>query len=300
LDPLDPSIYTGRTLEQLREDIQLDPLDPSIYTGRTLEQLREDMDASRERTTHPISEAQKENARLYARVVNATPDPNTEPANIDEALGNFHRQYVIRKVSELPRPKIKYPDARVLFWEILKYLHPDGKVMIEEENKWAYASLVKYFICDPTCAIDLRKGIYLWGDVGRGKSFLMRAMKIFIETIRFDFRKFEIDSCRDIAFKISEDKSVGHMREYFSGKYSFDDFGYEDTQVRLWGNDLNVMEEIIVNRYDAYVRHGLITHVTTNLPPFKIKDHYRSGRLDSRIEEMFTLVELKGIDKRKI
>lgn len=257
------------------------------------------MSASRERKTLPISESQKENARLYAQVVNSTPDPNEEPSTINEALLNFHRQYVIRKVSELPRPKIKYPDARILFWEILNYLHPKGKVIVEEENKQVYANLVKYFICDPSCEIDLRKGIYLWGDVGRGKSFLLRAMKIFVETIRFDFRKFEIESCRDIAFKISEDKSVGHMRDYFTGKYSFDDFGYEDTQVKLWGNELNVMEEIMVNRYDAYVRHGLITHVTTNLPPAQIKNHYNSGRLDSRIEEMFSLIQLEGVDKRK-
>jgi hypothetical protein len=276
-----------------------DDLDPGLYTQQTLEQLRDSMNASRQHKEE-LSEEAKENARLYARVVNSIPSKDQEPANLDEALDNFNRSYQIRKVRELPRPKIQYPDARVLFWEILKYLHPTGDILIEDVNKPVYANVLKYFICDPSCELDLRKGIYLWGNVGRGKTYLMRAMSIMIETLRYDFRKFQITSCRDIVFDVTDQKEVQHMRTYFTGKYCFDDFGYEDTHVKLWGNELNIMEEILVNRYDAFVRHGLITHITTNLPPDKIIEHYGSKRLDSRFDEMFNIVEMKGEDKRKI
>ena len=272
-------------------------LDPSLYTGKSLEELRESKPVQHK---HEISEEGKENARLYARVVNSIPDKGQEPSNLDEALDLFNKQYQIRKVGKLPRPKIQYPDARVLLWEILKYLHQTGDIVIEKVNKSTYTNLLKYFICDPSCEFDLRRGIYIWGNVGRGKTYLMRALRILIETIRFDFRKFEIQSCRDIVFDVTDQKSVQNMRKYFSGKYCFDDFGYEDTQVKLWGNELNVMEEIMVNRYDAFVRHGLITHVTTNIPPHQIVTHYESTRLESRIEEMFNIVELKGDDKRKM
>lgn len=272
-------------------------LDPSLYTNKTLEELRERMTSNRKR--HEISDEAKENSRLYAEKVNSGPARNEEPSNLSEALENFNREYQIRKIGSLPRPKINYQDARVLLWEILKHLHPTGDIMIEEVNRHNYTNLLKYFICDPSGDLDLRKGIYLWGNVGRGKTYLMRALRIMIETIRFDFRKFEITSCRDIVFDVTDSKVVDNMRKYFSGKYCFDDFGYEDTRVKLWGNELNIMEEIMVNRYDAFVRHGLITHITTNLPPDKIIEHYGSKRLDSRFDEMFNVVMLKGEDKRK-
>ena len=155
--------------------------------------------------------------------------------------------------------------------------------------------LIAYFLKDePTCfqyGINLNKGILLTGPIGCGKTSLMNLMKYLTATEH----KFFVKPCRDINFEfIQEGYQIIH--KYSNGKlyqseprtYCFDDLGTENN-LKYFGNECNVMAEILLSRYDLFISKKLLTHITTNLSATEIEKHY-GNRVRSRLREMVNLI----------
>lgn len=150
------------------------------------------------------------------------------------------------------------------------------------------------------------KGILLIGDVGRGKTALMRL---------FAFNKwasYDMLNCVELASLYASDgpETIDFMsqcriipkdaRYFFQEQIGrcFDDLGSEEDKV-YYGNKTNVMAEILLKRYANRHKFGFNkTHVTTNMTLPDLKSRYGS-RVFSRLHEMFNILELTGIDRRK-
>lgn len=80
--------------------------------------------------------------------------------------------------------------------------------------------------------------------------------------------------------------------------YCFDDLGTEQ-QIKHFGNDCNVMAEILITRYEEFIANGSITHITTNLSASEIEKAY-GNRVRSRLRQMFNLIafDKEAKDKR--
>ena len=93
-------------------------------------------------------------------------------------------------------------------------------------------------------------------------------------------------------FKIIED--YGN-----NGFYCFDDLGVETTG-RHFGKDCNVMGEILLSRYDLFLKRKIRTHTTTNLNAQELESRY-GIRVRSRMRELFNLIafDKESLDKRK-
>lgn len=165
--------------------------------------------------------------------------------------------------------------------------------------------LIAYFLKDePTCfqyGINLNKGILLTGPIGCGKTSLMNLMKYLTATEH----KFFVKPCRDISFEFIQD-GYQIIHKYSNGKlyqseprtYCFDDLGTENN-LKYFGNECNVMAEILLSRYDLFISKKLFTHITTNLSATEIEKHY-GNRVRSRLREMVNLIsfERNVTDKR--
>ena len=165
--------------------------------------------------------------------------------------------------------------------------------------------LIAYFLKDePTCfqyGINLNKGILLTGPIGCGKTSLMNLMKYLTATEH----KFFVKPCRDISFEFIQD-GYQIIHKYSNGKlyqseprtYCFDDLGTENN-LKYFGNECNVMAEILLSRYDLFISKKLFTHITTNLSATEIEKHY-GNRVRSRLREMVNLIafEKSTPDKR--
>ena len=81
--------------------------------------------------------------------------------------------------------------------------------------------------------------------------------------------------------------------------HCFDDLGVEQP-VNHWGNSCNVMAEILLSRYDLWISHKMITHITTNLNSQELEEAY-GNRLRSRMRAMFNLIAFdpSSADKRR-
>lgn len=179
------------------------------------------------------------------------------------------------------------------------------KFEIVENDYELIFKLLVYFIGDKHHAtklnIDLSKGILLSGPIGCGKTSLMNLMR----HVPPPERNHIIKSTRDVSFEfIQEGYEViwRYSRMSFNNQipkiYCFDDLGAEQS-LKYYGNECNVMGEILLSRYEYYMSHDMLTHITTNLSATEIENLY-GNRVRSRMREMFNLLafEQKTPDKR--
>jgi energy-coupling factor transporter ATP-binding protein EcfA2 len=179
------------------------------------------------------------------------------------------------------------------------------KFQLHEDDKHTIYLLLCYFLKDDIAAsqleLDLEKGLLLTGPIGCGKTTLMNLMRYVTPTDQ----RFIMKSCRDISFEFIEDGfevihkySRGTLYQYNPKTYGFDDLGTEGS-LRYYGNECNIMAEILLTRYDLFVSQRLITHVTTNLAASEIEETY-GNRVRSRMREMFNLISFDNsvFDKR--
>ena len=177
---------------------------------------------------------------------------------------------------------------------------PEDVEVVQKLNTW--------FLNDEQQAmhlgINLKKGILLTGPVGCGKTTLMRLMREIVPPQQ----KFGIKSCRDITFEFHKegyDTILRYSHQAFERNTyrpfttCFDDLGAEST-LKYYGNECNVMGEILLSRYDHYISDHMLTHATTNLSAHELENYY-GIRVRSRMREMFNLISFdsNSSDKRR-
>lgn len=174
------------------------------------------------------------------------------------------------------------------------------------EDKPIIFKLLIYAIRDHENAlkvgIDINKGILLNGPIGCGKTSIMQLIKPFIN-FNYDYK---IKTTRDISFEFAKNgfETLQVYTHKFNGQhrlsgYCFDDLGAEK-QIKHFGNDCNVMAEILISRYEQFIENNSVTHVTTNLSASELENYY-GNRVRSRLRNMFNLVAFeKGARDKRI
>jgi DNA replication protein DnaC len=195
------------------------------------------------------------------------------------------------------------------YQEVILWLERKGREMygnqfqIQETDHDIIFKLIAYFLNDEiTCFqlnIDLKKGILLSGPVGCGKTTLMNLMKTLTSTEH----KFYIKPCRDISFEFIQD-GYDIIQKYSKGKHypdpktiCFDDLGTENN-IKYFGNECNVIAEILLSRYDIFISKKIYTHITTNLSASEIETTY-GNRVRSRLRNMLNLIAFDKTTKDK-
>lgn len=166
---------------------------------------------------------------------------------------------------------------------------------IIEDDKHIIAKLLIYAIRDHKNALklglDLNKGILLSGPIGCGKTSIMHLIKPF-SNVKHDYK---IKTTREVSFEFA--KNGFEALQVYSQKpnnqhrlsgYCFDDLGAEK-QIKHFGNDCNVMAEILISRYEQFIENNSITHITTNLSATELENYY-GNRVRSRLRNMFNLI----------
>jgi energy-coupling factor transporter ATP-binding protein EcfA2 len=196
-----------------------------------------------------------------------------------------------------------------------KFLQAEGKLryghrfaLRKEDREILYQLMVYAIGDDENCErlnLDPQKGLMLIGPVGCGKTTLMTLLRMLVHP---EYR-YNLISAREVAFRFSKD-GFKVIRELGSDSFfrfnkkrvpraiCFDDLGTEK-ELSYYGNKTNVMGEILLSRYDAFISHGMLTHVTTNLNAKELEGMY-GKRVRSRMRSMFNVITFpkNATDKR--
>lgn len=233
-------------------------------------------------------------------------------ARHDKAIARKEREYLekISKPKEYPKPTFEQFKQAILD----KIIHKIPDYILDEHNQHNFDLLCLYFYGHPDFeTIDngryrLNKGIALLGPIGCGKTSMLAGFSIN------HINPFIVISCRKVAGEYALKDNGGSITidryscpaevppfEFYGHKFVgrlFDDLGTENVK-KHFGNESNVMEEILLNRYDNLDLIGK-THITSNLSAEQIEEIY-GPRVRSRLRQMcnFLVFNPKGADRRK-
>jgi energy-coupling factor transporter ATP-binding protein EcfA2 len=171
---------------------------------------------------------------------------------------------------------------------------------LQECQKPAYRRIFDYFNTPQT------KGLFLTGEVGTGKSSLMRAYQYLLSSTS---KRFSMFTERELATMFF-DKNVG-LNEVLDNKQingfgvvssapkniCIDDLGVKLGTLNYYGNKINLIEELLIDRYDLMIRYGVLTHATSNI--VSDIEKYVDVRTFDRLKEMFIFINLPGRSFRK-
>jgi|TARA_Y100000310_G_scaffold162046_1_gene161982 DNA replication protein DnaC len=144
---------------------------------------------------------------------------------------------------------------------------------------------------------DLKKGLLVCGSVGNGKTDAFNVFRSILEPTNKRFKFMECDYLvRD--YKAQGDSIIDvYGRRSVTPTY-FDDLGSEEMNIKVYGNNMDVMGSILNDRYKLFKDNGLKTYVTTNLTPDQISDLY-GVRMRDRLKEMMNYITVSEDSFRK-
>ena len=188
--------------------------------------------------------------------------------------------------------------------------------VIDDENRFTYENMIRWCHCDTKMqAIDpvtkkvipggLKKGIYIAGNTGTGKSWCLEVMAAYAMAFGFvitlgetEKRMLYWDNVR--ADDICEEYAANGTFQKFKTRniYGIQDLGSEPAESVYMGNRIEVLRQLLEYRGD---RTDQVTSFTSNLPMnHKILVDRYGDRVSSRLSAMCNYFEIRGKDRRKM
>ena len=240
-------------------------------------------------------EEQSDFVRNYAHSLNQTRlgDGNTLPDILERI-----RQKTKPFFMHTHHPDIDYQSAKDIFKFTAQSLcsRQQQNFIIDNENSGVLQNLVAYFIQDQAnCVFSIQKGIYLYGPVGVGKTFIFQIFQLFCQAILCP--TYIIKPTRKIVQNVEKAKSFTGLEKYQDGIICFDDLGKEPKTLKIYHHEESIMSTVLSDRYEAFISRGLLTHTTSNLVPSELEAEYGTY-ISDRCRQLFNFVAL-GDEKSK-
>lgn len=148
---------------------------------------------------------------------------------------------------------------------------------------------------------SLSKGIMLCGGIGSGKTKIMQAYKRytgdFLRCNSFQyFRSAEIVE----SAKVDQTEYLRKFGIENPITCYIDDIAAKNEKAKIYGTDINPIEEVLNARYVLFQNTGKLTHVSCNLTISMLQNQKVYGeRTIDRMREMFNIILLNGNSRRK-
>lgn len=140
-----------------------------------------------------------------------------------------------------------------------------------------------------------KPGLFLYGNIGSGKTTLARSVAQLINMLygneyRYEDRKGVITiSALELAEVAKQEDSSRFDTLKTTELLHIDDVGTEPPSVKVWGNEVSPLTDILYARYDRM----LYTVITSNLYEDDIVKRY-GKRIADRFREMFDLLSFEN------
>lgn len=189
--------------------------------------------------------------------------------------------------------------------------------VIDDENRFAFENFIKWAHCDTSMKCfdpvsgqvipgRLKRGIYIAGNTGTGKTWCMEIMQAYIQAIGIKILWHNDNDPRPLYWRTIRADGLcdvwaesGNIQQYKTAPMlAIQDLGNEPPETLYMGNRLDVVRYVIEYRGDM---HAEMTFITSNLRMGGeiLKERY-GDRVSSRLQEMCNYLVIKGKDRRKL
>lgn len=217
---------------------------------------------------------------------------------------NDLKQKLAFEIETKEKPELSrqdYKKAYDLFMYFARQVEPAFE--IDDPIKAIIKDILDWLLNNPCGKYDPMKGLMFVGNVGTGKTTLMKIVKEAGRVMRF-----QLEDCREYAFRITpmteiaayyQKHGMAAMSKEFAVKecQAIDDVGTEPEESLNMGNRANPFAIIIESKYNHRNSQRHIFHMTTNLSNEEIASRYGRRTLD-RLKQMVNIVILEGTSRR--
>jgi DNA replication protein DnaC len=234
--------------------------------------------------------------------------------DMQSILGYIKQRGLFQGITRFQYLKYNMEDSLEIVTAIGKSRNP--AFVIDDENRFTYENMIRWCHCDTKMqAIDpvtkkvipggLKKGIYIAGNTGTGKSWCLEVMAAYAMAFGFvitlgetEKRMLYWENVR--ADDICEEYAANGTFQKFKTRniYGIQDLGSEPAESVYMGNRIEVLRQLLEYRGD---RTDQVTLFTSNLPMnHKILVDRYGDRVSSRLSAMCNYFEIRGKDRRKM
>lgn len=167
-----------------------------------------------------------------------------------------------------------------------------------------YKNVYEYFV--KRSNNNTKKGILVIGGLGVGKSAMMKVLQRLFKDTEARFKWVNAYDLKDL----SEVHTTSQIKEMYGYDLKMDlyidDIGIS-VDVKRYGNTVNIITELLMERYDLFIGTGYKTHLSSNLLTSITNDIHNTPTLKSvygarildRVKEMTEVITFKGDSQRK-
>lgn len=200
--------------------------------------------------------------------------------------------------------KIKHPldfqmptfeQVKVKFWEIYckEVSKTCEKPIIDTRTAFILKNVCLYLVDDKRSSYNQNKGLMFFGGVGTGKTAIMKSAQKTAAFFNLP-KKFAISSVPMIFKNLQSDKDF-EIEDYFNNNRCFDDVGFSEPTLLIYGQLSRPIDSILSVRYDRFINEGQLTHLTTNLDlDIDVLKANFDERIIDRLKEMCNFISIQG------
>lgn len=222
-------------------------------------------------------------------------------------LGDFQNEFdsindrrYLKQVNPVLNSDTFISECNKIYDIAINKLHEPLFNVNKPELKTIYKNMLLYFRGDNKSKYDLKKGIFVHGSTGCGKSLVFEIFKEY--TMDLKCNSFVKTKQLKVIADVSKN-GIDALDKYIKDRdpiiLYIDDFGSGNSVINYYGTNYDVMDELIQSRYDEFVKSGAITHISTNIKPSDFKDKFNE-RITSRLNAMFNVIQFPDIDYRRV
>lgn len=255
-----------------------------------------------------------QSAKEVVEGIENLPKENTDSwIKVDQLIEQYRVNYM-RKQGNFS--DMSNPENFAMHWSLLlgmantMLINEHRKFEVDENNAEVIIFLLYYFNNSPLATsvfnMPLHKPVFLTGEIGTGKTFLMELFSAYLKKIgnpnRFNnmsvaqLINYQKKNGHIDQFTYNEENSEGYKPQPYS--LCINDLGVGFEGQKTYGTEIkDVIDEFLFARYEIGQFYHKKTHITTNLTMPNMVSKLSDHRFTDRFKE-YNVITLKGKSRR--